>query len=380
VATARLSFVAAGLVVLVLLASTTASAQEYKDVIHVHADTDVGFRELSRLRVESESIDGVTYRLKAGNRQETRKVGEIRAVYYGDAPPEWQQGLELCARREYARALTSFTGALNAPEVRDWIKEHVAYQIARCRAALARVDRKEIDKANEAFEKFLETYPQSRLRPDALLGYGSLLMLAGNPGEARRHFEDAQQLAKSKDLFVRYGFEASLGIADTFSEEKKWAQALPEYESVEQRTGSGMRTAKAESVKRVLEQLRMRAAARRGDALLTKAEDTGRDQDFQTAKSYFAGLTGKLGRADRVVAMSKIGEAVCLLHGGQHREALRQLAEARVRYFSEKDEVAMALYYMSRAAAKLGHAHQAELYTKELKETFPDSDWARRAD
>jgi hypothetical protein len=35
---------------------------------------------------------------------------------------------------------------------------------------------------------------------------------------------------------------------------------------------------------------------------------------------------------------------------------------------------------MSKAADKLGHSKQAVIFLKELKDLYPDTDWARRAD
>jgi hypothetical protein len=42
--------------------------------------------------------------------------------------------------------------------------------------------------------------------------------------------------------------------------------------------------------------------------------------------------------------------------------------------------VAKALYYMAKAADKLWHSQQAVVFLKELKQYYPNSDWARRAD
>jgi outer membrane protein assembly factor BamD (BamD/ComL family) len=69
-----------------------------------------------------------------------------------------------------------------------------------------------------------------------------------------------------------------------------------------------------------------------------------------------------------------------MLQQGETRAALRRLSEAKVNYFPHREEVAKALFYMARAADKLGHSQQAVVFLKELKEYYPNSDWARRAD
>ena len=77
----------AGLIVtvVVLMLPATAQAQdsEFKDIVQVYVDGDVGFKMLKDVRIESESLDGVTY-VNRAKRSETKPAGEVRAVFYGD--------------------------------------------------------------------------------------------------------------------------------------------------------------------------------------------------------------------------------------------------------------------------------------------------------
>jgi outer membrane protein assembly factor BamD (BamD/ComL family) len=377
----------AGLIVAVVIvmlpAVAQAQASEFKDIVQVYADNDQGFRQLKDVRIESESLEGVTYMNRA-KRSETKAVGTVRAVYYGDAPREWDQGVKDMAAREYERAISSFAGAENAFTAgilkRDWVVEHGAFQQANCLLALAATSPAKLTEALKAFEAFVAKFPKSRLLPDALIGLGTAMVMAEQPGSARKHFENVVKLAGEKKLFVSVAFRARLGMASAYAAEKDWTHAIPEYESVEKKAGDELRFAKNALAKKVLEMIRLSAAGSRGDALITRAETSNRPQDFKAARAYFDGLEGRLGASSRVRAMTKVGQAICLLREGKAREAMRKLADAKVRYFSERSQVAKALYYMAKAADKLGHSEQAVMYKKELRTQFPDSEWARRAD
>ena len=360
-------------------------AQEYKDKIYLYDDSESGIRPIKDVLILEETIDGVSFKNRA-KRNETRKTGEVQSVAYGDAPPEWSEGLAEMARGDYEAAHKSFHGAITAVEVkgiRPWVKEHGAFYKARCRAEMAYKDAAnpvKADTARDELEGFLGEFPASRLRPDALLELARILVLSDKAALARRQYTAIRDLQKSKELFIGYLYRANLGIARTFAMEKKWAQAIPEFESLELKSTADLRRAKTTAAKQILTEIRMTAASRRGDTLIRKAEGTGNGRDFKAARAYFGSLTGRLGRDVRVEAMAQIGEAICVFREGQARQGLRLLAVAKVRYFAQRDEVAKALYYMSKASEKLGYSAQAVIYLKELKEYYPDSDWARRAD
>jgi tetratricopeptide (TPR) repeat protein len=373
----------ASVVALVSPQPAEAQASEFKDIIQVYADNEVGFREIKDVRIESESLDGVTY-VNRAKLEESRPAGEVKAVFYGDAPREWDQGVQDMAAREYERAISSFAGAENAFTAgilkRDWVVEHGAYQKAACLLALAATSPAKLTEALKAFEDFIAKHPESRLLPNALQGLGDAMLMAEQSGSARKQFEKVVQVAGDKKLFVAIPFRARLGLARTYAVEKDWTHAIPEFESVEKKAGDELRFAKNAMAKKILEEIRLTAAGARGDALITKAETSSRPEDFRAARTYFDGLEGRLGKSSRVRAMTKVGQAICLLREGKAREAMRKLADAKVRYFSERTQVAKALYYMAKAADKLGHSAQAVLYKKELRTLFPDSEWARRAD
>jgi len=371
-------------VVAVVLLSPLASAQqEFGDIVQVYVDNEKGYRDIPRVKVTEDSIEGVTYKNQA-NRSERKAAGEVRNVFYGDAPTEWSRGLSEMASRQYDRAVESFKGAVNAFEAKKcgpWVKEYAAFQTARCRAAQSTMEpKKYLNEALGAIDGFLSEFPNSRLKPDALLVKGDLLLLADRSAEARGVFSDAEALAKGRKLFVRYEFEALLGKARSYAMQKDWTHAITDYQSIEQRAGNEVRFSSSPEAKAYLQDVVLLAAGNQGDALLSKAESTNNSAHFATAKQYFEGLTSRLGDSDRVKAMSGVGVAVCLLAENKAREAMRQLAEVKVAHFSERNEVAKALYYMSKAADKLGYTKQAVIYLKELRELYPDTEWARRAD
>ena len=380
-------FLSAGLIVaaVILMLPAVAQAQdsEFKDIVQVYVDGDVGFKMLKAVRIESESLDGVTYVNKA-KRSETKPAGEVRAVFYGDAPREWDQGVKDMSAREYERAISSFAGAENAFTAgilkRDWVVEHGAFQQTMCLLALSSTKPAKVNEALKAFEAFVAKFPESRLLPAALIGLGNALILAEQPGAARKQFEKVVKLAGEKKLFVTVAFQARLGLASAYANEQDWTHAIPEFESIEKKAGDELRFIKNALAKKLLDETRLSAAGARGDAMITKAETSNREGDFKAARSYFDGLEGRLGASSRVRAMTKVGQAICLLREGKAREAMRNLADAKVRYFSERTQVAKALYYMAKAADKLGHPAQAVMYKKELRTLFPDSEWARRAD
>lgn len=366
---------------LVLLLGPAALGQQMgADIIQIY-DKD-GWRDQKGVTVTQDSIEGVSWKNKA-KRTESKKVGEVRAIIYGDAPQEWDQGLNDYANGRYKEAIEAFRGAVNAFEAkqcRAWVKEYAAYHTALCKAAQARSDRTRIDVALGEFLRFIQTYEKSRLLPDAKLERAKLLLMAGKSRDARREFQAVDGLAKANKLFVKYEFEALLGTARSFAMEKDWPRAIPEFQSVEQRAKIELGVVKQATARAVLADMQLIAAGSRGDALLAKAESTKSARDYTAAKNYFQGLRRRLEDSPRVRAMSGVGEAICLLSEDKTREALLKLAEVKVYYFAQHNEVAKALYYMAEASEKLNHRKQAAAYRKELKEHYPDSEWARRAD
>jgi hypothetical protein len=172
---------------------------------------------------------------------------------------------------------------------------------------------------------------------------------------------------------------ADLGAAVASDALGDYATAIPAYGAIREKARSEAGFIKIEALKKEVEAIVYIAAAKRGDAMLAKADATGQSDAFRQARQYFMGLTAEAGGDPRIAAIADIGVAICKLRDASPREALRELAEAKVKHFAVSDEVAKALYYMAGAARKLGHERQAAAFEAELKRMYPESIWARKA-
>ena len=114
-----------------------------------------------------------------------------------------------------------------------------------------------------------------------------------------------------------------------------------------------------------------------GWARVSWAESSGMQSTWDQAKSTFEGLLAKYPDSELVKAAALNGVGRCLLEKDA-RAALLKFTEAEVVRFSARKEVARALYLKAKALRKMGRAKNADQALKDLREFFPDSEWANK--
>jgi TolA-binding protein len=129
-------------------------------------------------------------------------------------------------QKDFAGAITNYnaiiSGFAGLPEIETNLFEQALYQTVQ--AGLAGGD---LPAVTNALRKILTSYPNSFYTERAVLLGAPAISRRGNPAEARRWFSDYLKTAPQADLRP----EVELAIARTYEQEKKWSEAVQQYES-----------------------------------------------------------------------------------------------------------------------------------------------------
>ena len=144
---------------------------------------------------------------------------DMATAYFGLADAQFQQTNFAGAITNY-QAITEKFAAL--PEVRTNLFERALYQTVR--AGLAKGD---LATATNALQKMLAWYSNRLDTTRAVLLTGQEIGRRGNPAGARRMFLDFAKAAPDAPLLP----ELQLAVAATYEQEKKWGEAIAQYDS-----------------------------------------------------------------------------------------------------------------------------------------------------
>jgi len=229
------------------------------------------------------------------------------------------------------------------------------------------------------YKKALEANPKSLLFDAIQVGLAECAI-------AEKKWEDASTAATALvEVAKKISHAVWLVKGEQLLARIKMAQddhlgAVSAYTSLEVTAKRELKWAKGDRRIKLLEAVAEDAAVEQGWALVARAEFTGQATDWGKANSYFGTLTGKYPKSERVAAAKLNGEGRCGLDEDP-RAALLKFVQAEVIHFSARKEVARALYLKSLAYDKLGGARNkkmAEEARRELREVFPDSEWAKK--
>jgi len=144
---------------------------------------------------------------------------DLATAWFRLAEVQFQQTNYTAAIKSYQTVIEKF-GAL--PEVKTNLLEMSLYQTVRAGLAGG-----ELSATTNAIRKLLVGYPQSLSTTRAVLLTAEEISRRGDPGTARTLLLDFSGNAPTAPLLA----ERQLAVAATYEQEKKWAEAIAQYES-----------------------------------------------------------------------------------------------------------------------------------------------------
>lgn len=338
--------------------------------------TEAGKVQKKPGRIESADHDKVVFTVQGGKKVEIPAL-DVTEMRWSDAPADYESGVRALASGDAAAAKRAFTDAIREKDVktgiRDWVTEYANAGLGRALVALG-----EFDKAAEAFAKARSANAKSMVLDQILLGLAEAELGRGKGDAAAKAADDLVAAAKTAK---RPAWELTAYLAKARGKLASGdfggaGQAFDDAASFSERAAAAE---KNEAAKRRLLAAGVDAAASKGWALVAKAESTKASGDFDAARSYFDSLASKMPNEPIVRASALNAAGVAKLAGGDAKSALRLFQEAEVVHFRASNEVARSLWYQAECWKKLGNEKDRAERLKDLRMSFPGSEWARRA-
>ncbi len=329
-----------------------------------------------------ESYDHDTFVVTVGGKKTTFAAADVVDVQWGDAPRSYENGMRALASNNGEEARRAFEEALREKEartdLRPWIVEYANAGLGEAWYLLGIKDAANYDKATAAFTVARQANAKSPILDRILLGLGQA-------SAAQKKYDAALEAATQLQTAARtakrplWEIEAVLFRAGVNEAKGNTAGATGDYDEVIRVADSHAASAKDESLRNRLQRSSVIAAVRKGWVIVDKAEKSKAAADFEAARGYFQGLSGKHGKDPRVAAATSNALGVIQFAAGNTKEALRQFQTTEVRHFAVPEEVARALFYQALCHEKLGNQEARADRVKDLVEYHPKSEWARKA-
>lgn len=356
--------------------SAPARAQEKiarPDVVVVN---EAGGVKQKQGKVESADYEKIAFAEKGGKRSEIA-AADVVEIRWSDSPAGYDDGMRALAGGDAAGAAKSFADALREKDVktsiREWVVEYSNAGLGRAYLMLGQPD-----KAADAFGLARSANAKSMILDRILLGLAEAELARGKGDAAARAADDLVVAARAAKR-TPWELEAQVTKASCKLAAGDFAGAAASFEEA---ATFAERAAAAEKNKSAADRLRrsaVEASARKGWALVAKAESTKSSADFDAARSYFDGLATKNPNEPLVRACASNAAAVAKLAAGDAKTAVRMFAETEVVHFRAPNEVARAIWYQAECWKKLGDEQRRTDRLKDLKSMFPGTEWARRA-
>lgn len=327
-------------------------------------------------RVESADYDKVVFTAQGGRKADVPAT-DVTEIRWGDAPAGYDDGVRALQGGDPASARRGFEDALREkdvkPSLREWVVEFGNAGLGRALLALG-----EADRAADAFGRARTSNPKSMILDEILIGLAEAELARGKGDAAARAADDLVTAAKAAKR-PAWELEAYLVKADGRLRSGDFAGAGAAYDDAIRFAESAAGAEKNEAAKRRLQHEALKAAANKGWALVAKAEASKSTADFDAARSYFDGLATKHPAEPMVRACATNAAGVAKLASGDAKGALRLFMETEVVHFRAATEVARSLWYQAECWKRLGDDRARQERLAELKESYPGSEWARRA-
>ena len=168
--------------------------------------------------VVSDTIDGI----RLGGGSVTIPVQAVVHIDYAGAPQSYRTAEQKRRTRGFAEAIEYYEKALKITQRKFWLHQHCRFYIAECC-----LEDGELDKARTAYQDLLAKHPDTRFKPNAMLGLGLADFQSGKHGAALDRFQAVIKFAVEKN-WKRWHYEGMLWKARALSKLKRYDDALKE--------------------------------------------------------------------------------------------------------------------------------------------------------
>jgi tetratricopeptide (TPR) repeat protein len=205
-----------------LAASSAQAAAVYSDEIYLRGkdqDKPTVAQITKDTVTEIKTADGAAFNPKA-----------VVRIKYSGAPQSFRNAEAHRETGRYEEAITNYEATLRNLKPDDerkfWIEPHCRFYLAECYAEIG-----DVAKAEAAYNDLLTKHPDTRFKPDALLGLGRVNFEAKKYDIASRRFDDLEQFAKQLD-WPEWLYEAQVWKARSSRMEKRYDVALEQARKV----------------------------------------------------------------------------------------------------------------------------------------------------
>jgi tetratricopeptide (TPR) repeat protein len=312
---------------------------------------------LKDVEIVRENYEKIVYRHKGSRVEDSPAL--IREIVHGDAPPIYSQaeGARLAGRYEAAIEAFKKAGELKKPK---WLGPYVSFSLAETYRVAGDADRALLDKAAEAYQKFIKKNSKHLLIPRAIYGLADTFRRKDQYSDAKSQFD---KLVEGKfgdrwQLWGKYG----KGLTNLTSGAN--SQAIEEFTTLVDRAGT----------KKEFRNLVILANLGKGRAFI-------QEKRFDDAVRFFKRLIERERGAERVIAGAYVGLGDCFLKQSSSednkRRALFYYLHVVMLYPGAGEEYATALYKAAKLQKQLGNPSAARGLKDELKRCCPGSRWAK---
>lgn len=327
--------------------------------------------------VTSADFDKVVFTDQKGGKRTELPSADVAEIRWADAPAGYDEGLRALASGDAEGARRAFAEAIQEkgvkPDIREWVTEFANAGLGRALLAAGQADR-----AVEAFGLARSANAKSMILDQILIGLAEAEMVRNKGDAAAKAADDLIGAAKTAKR-PAWELAAYLVKAKGKLLAADFAGAASAYDDAVRFAENAAATEKQEALKRRIQRTGLEAAVMKGWTLVSKGDSTKSAGDYEAARSYFDGLAAKHPGDPLVAASASNAAGAAKLAAGDAKAALRLFMTTEVVHFEARDEVARSLWYQAECWRKLGGEQQRADRLKDLKESFPGSEWARRA-
>jgi hypothetical protein len=322
---------------------------------------------ISDVDVTDETYEKVSYKIHGSPQEEpSSNVGE---VVYARTPLGYAEAKKAFERGDYARCLGDWDGLRRAKE--PWARQYAAFYFAECKRMGG-----DGAGATGAYEQLLKDFPKTRFYPQARLGIGLVKLDAKDYAGAQKAFEDVVQEAKAKNLGDEVAGEATFKLAATLELQGKLREAADRYSRLASEADAKGGGHAGRMAKIAASRLQAQQDASKADSALSTLQDfvasQGPDRLKPNQQPDFEALAA---------AWNAIGEADAAK--GEYAKATLDFLRAALdpdlaKIASERPHALYGAALAFEKAKTQDWKERADQLRAELKQTYPQSPWARK--
>lgn len=324
-----------------------------------------GGRSIDDVDVVEETYEAVSYKIHGSSQAEP--ASNVLDVVYARRPIGFDDAKQAYRQGRWSKCFENAKDLLKAREA--WVRQYATFYAAEARRNLG-----DGPGAEELYEQLVAEFPKTRFYAQARIGQGLVRLDRRDFAGAQKAFEQLASEARAKKLDDEVVDDAEFRLAATLEAQGKLEEALKRYDALVARTGT--------------------KGGRTGGRAMTAALRLRAVTDPSKAGMVLAGLQSALdgwyalrpdAQGERTEELASIWNAFGDVHAakGDHQAAL--LAYLRVVTNPDLGNVASerakALYGAAQSFEKAkteDWKNRAEQLRRELRETYPNSPWAKK--